>query len=249
MRSSNPILSRDDAFTPASQFGGAPRGGLMTVDDVITKTAVSLAVLIAAAGAMFLLMPPQLVMPIGIGSALAAFVASLVVAFRRTVSPALVLAFAALEGLFVGAISRMFEGLYDGIVVQAIFATFIAAAATLGAYKFFNIRVTPRFRQVVTIATVGFVVLMLVNLGLSFAGINLGLRDGGTGGISLLAVGVSLFALVLGVLNLVLDFDYVEQGVRMGAPASQSWKAAFGLTATLVWLYIEMLRMLSYLRR
>lgn len=242
MRSSNPILSRQDAFSPGYE---APQGPRMTFDDVITKTSISIGLVIVSAAVMFFVMPPQLVGPIGTVSALAAFVTSLVVAFRRSVSPALVLVFAALEGLFVGGISRMFEGLYNGIVVQAVFATFVAAAATLGAYKFFNIRVTPRFRQVVTIATFAFVGVMLVNFLLSLAGVNLGLRGAG-GGISLLAIGVSLVGVVLGVLNLVLDFDYVEQGVRMGAPATESWKAAFGLTATLVWLYVEMLRLLSY---
>lgn len=246
MRTANPILSRRDAFSSGGYHG--PQGGRMTIDDVVTKTSVSLAVVIVAAAAVFFVMPPALVAPVGIVSGLVAFVTSLFVAFRRRVSPPLVLLFAAFEGLFVGAMSKVFEGLANGVVVQAVFATFVAAAATLGAYKFFNIRVTSRFRQVVSIATFGFVILMLVNLALSFAGIDLGLRGTG-GGLNLLGLAVSAIAVVLGVLNLVLDFDYVENAVRMGAPASESWKAAFGLTATLVWLYIELLRLLTALNR
>ena len=159
------------------------------------------------------------------------------------------LLYAAIEGVFIGMISKVFEQAYSGIVVQAVFATFVAAGVTLAAYKFFNIRVTPKFQKVVIIATIAFAVAMLLNFLLSLVGVNLGLRAGVTGPVSLLAVGVSALGVVLAVLNLVLDFDYIEQGVAMGAPASESWRGAFGLTVTMVWLYIEILRMLSYLRR
>lgn len=286
MRSSNPILSRRDAFTPAQpqnyqqgpygqpqqgfpQYGQAPYGqnpygqpgnlqdprqqapleGRMTLDDVLTKTGISLAVLVLAAVATFLLLPPALITPAVIASGLVTFVTSLFVAFRRTVNPALVLFYAGIEGIFVGGFSMWFEYLYPGIVVQAVFATLVAAGTVLAAYKFFNFRASPKFRQIVSMATIAFAFAMLVNFGLSLAGVNTGLRDGGTGPVSLLAIGVSLFAVVLAVLNLVLDFDYIEEGIAMGAPASESWKAAFGLMVTLVWLYIEMLRMISYLRR
>jgi len=177
------------------------------------------------------------------------FVVVMFVAFRRKVSPGLVLLYAAIEGVFIGMISKVFESLYDGIVVQAVIGTFAAAAVTLAAYKFFNIRVTPKFRKVVIIATIAFAVALLINFLLSLAGVNLGLRDSGTGALSLLAIAFSLLGAVLAVLNLVLDFDYIEQGVEMGAPASESWRGAFGLTVTMVWLYIEILRLLSYIRR
>ena len=99
--------------------------------------------------------------------------------------------------------------------------TFAAAGVTLAAYKFFNIRVTPKFQKIVIIATIAFAVAMLLNFLLSLAGVNLGLRDDGTGPVSLLAIGVSLLGVVLAVLNLVLDFDYIEKGVAMGAPAKR----------------------------
>ena len=100
------------------------------------------------------------------------------------INPALVLVYAAIEGVFIGMISKFFECLYDGIVAQAVLATFVAAGVTLAAYKFFNIRVTPKFTKIVIIATIAFMVAMLLNFGLSLAGFNLGLRDGGTGPVS-----------------------------------------------------------------
>jgi uncharacterized YccA/Bax inhibitor family protein len=269
LRSSNPVLSRQDAFTPAApQYGQAPYGqtpygypqhqgqapvqapeGRMTFDDVVTKTAITMAVLVVTAALAWYAIPDTLMFPALILSALVGFGVVLVVAFRRVVNPALVLVYAAIEGVFIGMISKYFEYMYTGIVVQAVLGTFAAAGVTLAAYKFFNIRVTPKFQKIVIISTIAFAVAMLANFVLALFGINLGLRDGGTGPVSLLAVGVALLGAVLAVLNLVLDFDYVEQGIAIGAPARESWRAAFGLTVTMVWLYIEILRLLSYLRR
>jgi uncharacterized YccA/Bax inhibitor family protein len=288
LRSSNPILSKRDAFTPAApqqgqapygqaQFGqnpygqtgfqpyqqpGYPQGpggepfsptsapqGRMTLDDVVTKTAITLAVLVATAALAWNFMPPQLYFPAMVVSGLVGFVVVLLVSFRRAVSPPLVLVYAAIEGVFIGMISKVFEMRFEGIVTQAVFATFVAAGVTLAAYKFFNIRVTPKFQKVVFLATVAFALAMLLNFVLSLVGVNLGLRAGVDGPVSLLAIGISLLGVVLAVLNLVLDFDYIEQGVAMGAPARESWRGAFGLTVTMVWLYIEILRILSYLRR
>jgi uncharacterized YccA/Bax inhibitor family protein len=273
LRSSNPILSKQDAFTPAApqygqnQFGRSPYNqyppeaygqpapvqqapeGRMTFDDVVTKTAVTLGLLAITAGLAWMLVPPSLYLPAMILSGLVGFVAVMVVSLRRLVSPPLVLAYAAIEGVFIGMISKVFEGYYPGIVVQAVVATFFAAGVTLAAYKFFNIRVTAKFQKVVVISTIAFAALMLVNFIFSLATGSGGIRGGITGPVSPLALGISAFAIVLAVLNLVLDFDYVEKGVAMGAPARESWRAAFGLTVTMVWLYVEMLRLLSYLRR
>jgi uncharacterized YccA/Bax inhibitor family protein len=221
----------------------------MTLDDVVTKTAVTLATLMATAALAWAFMPEPLYFPAMILSALVGFVVVLVVSFRRVVSPPLVLLYAAIEGVFIGMISKVFESAYSGIVVQAVFATFVAAGVTLAAYKFFNIRVTPKFQKVVFLATIAFAIAMLLNFVLSLAGINLGFRAGITGPVSMLAIGISAIGVVLAVLNLVMDFDYIERGVAMGAPARESWRGAFGLTVTMVWLYIEILRILSYLRR
>ena len=274
LRSSNPILSRQDAFTPAAppQYNQNPYGqpssgyaqypspgyqqapvepleGRMTLDDVVTKTAVTMGVLVIAAALAWMFVPDTLYFPALIASGLIGFIVVMIVAFRRNVSPGLVLVYAGIEGIFIGMISKVFESYYSGIVVQAVIGTFAAAGVTLAAYKFFNIRVTPKFQKIVIIATISFAVAMLLNFGLALAGINLGLRDGIGGPISLLAVGVALLGAVLAVLNLVLDFDYIEKGIAIGAPASESWRGAFGLTVTMVWLYIEILRLLSYLRR
>lgn len=280
LRSSNPILSKQDAFTPAApqpgqqygqspypqdpyaqqqygqnpyaqQPGYAPAGvePRMTFDDVITKTAVVMGVLVISAALAWMFVPPSLYMPALILSGLVGFGVVLLVTLRRNVSPPLVFVYAAIEGVFIGMFSNIFNQLYPGIVVQAVIGTFAAAGVTLAAYRFFNIKVTPKFQKVVIIATIAFAVAMLINFVFALFGVNLGLRDGGTGPVSLLAVGFSILGCVLAVLNLVLDFDYIEKGVEMGAPASESWRGAFGLTVTMVWLYVEILRLLSYIRR
>jgi uncharacterized YccA/Bax inhibitor family protein len=277
LRSSNPILSKQDAFTPAAPqqnpygqgygqgpyqqypqdpynnqpqaygYGQQPPAptkveGRMTLDDVVTKTAVTIGTLIIFAALAWMLVPPALYLPGLILSGIVGFVAVLFVSFRRVVSPALVLAYAAIEGVFIGLISNLYNARFDGIVVQAVIGTFVAAGVTLAAYKFFNIRVTPKFQKVVVLATIAFAALMLGNLVFSLFTGGLGLRGG------LIGIGISAVAIVLAVLNLVLDFDYIERGIQVGAPASESWRGAFGLTVTMVWLYIELLHILSLLR-
>lgn len=281
LRSSNPVLSRRDVFTPSAPAGGqqfgqspfinqdgynqpygygrtgsglqAPVESRMTLDDVITRTAITMAILVAAAAASWWgissgVIPETAMMPALILSAIVGFISAFVVTVRHRVSPPLVLVYAAVEGVFIGMLSRLFEFAYNGIVAQAVVGTFVAAGVTLAAYKIFNIRVGSKFRRVVVIATAAFAVTMLVNLVFALFGINLGLR-GGIGTFGPLSLLVSAVGVTLAVLNLVLDFDYIERGVRMGAPASQSWLGAFGLTVTMVWLYVEILRILSYIRR
>lgn len=231
--------------------GGQPAaaGPRMTMEDVLTKTMVVMGLMVLVAAAAWVLLPEALTFPALIVGGLGTFVFSIVVAARSKVTPAMAVVFGILEGVFVGMISRYFEGFYDGIVVQAVFATLVVAAVMLAAYRFKVIRVTPMFTKVLIIATASFGIAMLANFLLSFAGINLGLRAGATGEVSLLAIGVSVLGVVLASLNLILDFDLVERGVRNGAPAQQSWLAAFGLTVTMVWLYVEILRIISYFRR
>lgn len=288
LRSSNPVLSRQDAFTPG-QYAGQPyqqpygqqsvypgqapqqgyqpyeqpygqqpyqqgpvpppAEGRMTIDDVITKTAILLAILIASAAASFFLMPDVLMYPAMIVSALVSFVLSFLVVMRRKVNPVLAGIFAVVEGVLVGMISMIFESFYPGIVASAIFATLVAAGVTLALYKFVGVRVRGLLAKVAVIGTIAFAVAMLLNFGLALFGINLGLRAGVTGPVSPLAIIVSLIAVGLCVLNLFLDFQHIENGIRMGAPANESWRGAFGLLVTLVWLYVELLRIISYFRR
>lgn len=223
--------------------------GVMTLDDVLTKTAIVMGTLVAVAALSWLLVPQALTMPVLIVSALVGFVTVLFVVIRRGVNPVTAMVYAAIEGVFIGMFSRIFEQIYPGIVVQAVLATFVVAGVVLAAYKFGGFRVTPRFKKIVVISTIAFAAAVFLNFVLSFAGIDLGLRAGLTGPVSPLAIGVSALAVVLATFNLVMDFDMIENGIRNRAPASQSWVAAFGITVTMVWLYTEILRIISYFRR
>ncbi len=230
---------------PNAQYMPTPAdAGRMTIEDVLTKTAITLGVLAATAVLAFMLVPPALLLPVMVIGALGSFVPVIFVSFRRKVNPAFVLAYAAIEGLFIGSVSKMYETLWNGIVPAALMSTVVAAVATLAVYKLFRIRVTSKFRKMVFIGTISYAGLLLVNFIMSLFGVNFLF---GHGNMALL-LGISALGIGLAVFNLILDFDYVEQGIAMGADASESWRAAFGLTVTLVWLYIEMLRLLSYFR-
>ena len=250
MQSSNPVLTRTDTFTRAA-FPPPSVGDLetmyaaperMTVDDVVVRTASLLGVL-ATTGTV------AWVLDLGRGpailAALAGFVLAMVITFKRVSSPPLILGYAALEGVFLGAISHSFNLAYPGIVVQAVLGTATAFAGMLIAFKSGRIRVTPRFTKMVVGAGIGLLGLMLVNLiaGLIGGGNGLGLRDGGP-----LAIVFSLVAIGVACLFLALDFDHIEKAIAAGAPERESWLAAFGLVVTLVWLYLEILRLLSYFR-
>lgn len=234
--------------------------GRMTIDSVVEKTAITLGLLTLAAAITWFVIP-DLNDPIpseadaafgtaatlaGVG-AIVGLGLSLVNSFKKIISPALVLAYAVVEGVFIGAFSKIISSYVNdpAIVFQAVLGTVIAFFGTLAAYKFFNIQVTDRFRKIVTIAMFSVVGVLLVNFVLSLTGVfnNGGLRD-----FSTLGLLVSCALVVLAVFMLIMDFDYVEQGVAAGLPERESWRAAFGLTVTLVWLYIEILRILAILR-
>jgi uncharacterized YccA/Bax inhibitor family protein len=157
-------------------------------------------------------------------------------------SPPLIMAYAAVEGVFLGALSKALEVQHPGVVIQAVAGTGITFGVMLAMYRSGRIRVTPRFTKVLVAATVGYLVVMFGNLLLQVFDSGFNAWGGGLG--LLTAAGGS----VLAALFLTLDFDMVERGIRAGAPASESWRAAFGLTVTLVWLYVEMLRLMSILR-
>jgi uncharacterized YccA/Bax inhibitor family protein len=229
--------------------------GVMTIDSVVQKTGLTLLVLLVAAFATWTLTPAisdtmtqaqvnQLYAAMTIGG-LGAFGLSMLNSFKRVISPVFVLAFAALEGVALGAFSKFFDYQYGGgIIIQAVIGTFAAFAGTLAAYKFFNIKVSDKFRMGVIAAMFGMVGLMLLQVVVSLFGGDLGFS-------SLTGIGFlfSILGLVLGVLMLVLDFDYVENGVRAGLPERESWRAAFGLTVSLVWIYTNLLRILAVIRR
>ena len=223
----------------------------MTIDSVVQKTAISLFLVIAAAAVTWVMTPEisttttnedlgPLIAAMTIGS-LAAFGLSLVNSFKRIISPGLVMLFAVAEGIALGALSKFFDAQFgDGIVTQAVIGTFAAFGGTLAAYKFFNIQVGNKFRTFVIAAMFGMLALSLLEVVLSMFGSGLGLFGFGSAGL-LFAIG----GLVLGVFMLILDFDFVEQGVANGLPERESWRAAFGLTVSLVWIYTNLLRILA----
>ena len=232
--------------------------GRMTVDSVVQKTGITLVVLLIAAFATWILTPAlsdngqalspeaanKLYAAMAIGG-LGAFGLSLLNSFKKVISPLFVLIFAAFEGVALGAFSKFFDYQYgDGIVIQAVIGTFAAFAGTLAAYKFFNIKVSDKFRMGVIAAMFGMVGLAFLQLIVQAFGGDLGIT--GLTGIGFL---FSIAGLVLGVLMLILDFDFVENGVRAGLPERESWRAAFGLTVSLVWIYTNLLRILAVMRR
>ncbi|MFH8567373.1 Bax inhibitor-1/YccA family protein [Streptomyces sp. NPDC017993] len=221
-----------------------PQTRPMTMDDVVTRTGMTLGTVIAGATVGWLFLTENLGFALGAG--LVAMVLALVQSFKRKPSPALILTYAALEGLFLGALSGYINAIpkLSGAPMQAVLGTMAVFVAMLIAYKTRIIRVNARFTRFVMIATIGFVLLSMVNLMFMVfgGGTGLGFRSGGLG-ILFGVVGV-----VLGALFLALDFKQVEDGVAYGAPREESWLAAFGLTLTLVWIYMEMLRLISILR-
>jgi uncharacterized YccA/Bax inhibitor family protein len=218
----------------------APPARFMTLDDVVMRTAITLGVVVATGAVAWIFELGALALV----GALVGFVLALVIAFRQSTNPALILSYAAAEGVFLGAISRVFNDLYEGVAIQAVVGTAAVFAGMLVVYKTGAIRVTPRFTRWLLGALIGVVGLMLVNLIASFftAG-GLGLRDGGP-----LAIVFSLVCIGVAAFTFLLDFDMIDQGIRQGAPERFAWYAAFGLTVTLVWLYLEILRLLSYFR-
>jgi uncharacterized YccA/Bax inhibitor family protein len=260
MQSHNPVLTRNQEFSnrgyatfdtrpPSDQqlqdMYAAPSAtsrdtGRMTLDDVVIRTATVFGVLVLAAGATFALKPS---FPIVLLGMVVGLVLGLVNSFKKNPSPALILAYAVAEGVFVGGISWYYESVWNGLVAQAVLGTLGAFSAMLALYKFRVIRATPRFQRILIIAGAGYLVIGLVHL----LGVMLGWWASvySTGGLGIL---ISAFGVVLASLFLVLDFDFIEQGIRNGIPAKFAWTAAFGLVVTLVWLYLEILRLLAILR-
>lgn len=213
----------------------------MTLDDVVVRTATLFAVLLAGAGVTYFVLAPTPVLVIG--AALVGFVLAMIASFGKP-KPAVMIAYAAVEGVFVGGISTWYAAAFEGIVPQAILGTLTAFASMLFMYKAGIVRNSPKFTRVLMIAAVGYLVFGLLNLVLSaFTSWQNVYSSGG-----LLPIVISAFGVVLASFFLVLDFDFVEQGIRNGLPRVYSWTAAFGLVVTLVWLYLEILRLLAILR-
>lgn len=231
----------------------APAGGrntvaperTMTYDDVYMKSLLSFAVLLVGAAVGWFV--PLLALP----AALIALVLGLVNAFKREPVPALVLAFAVFEGAFVGGVSRIFENQFEGIVLQAVIGTLSVFALMFVLFKFRVIRMTAKFNKFLMLAVGGYAIFSLVNF--AFAMFSGGSMNARTMEISILGINMPLgvlisgIAVVLAALTVVSDFDMIEKGVGR-IPAKFAWMCAFSLMSSLVWLYIEILRLLSYFR-
>ena len=237
MRSGNPALS-------AKTFKNAVSTGTekMTIGGTVNKTAMSLLLLMATASYTWTNPSPALMM-FGLFGGL---IMAITTIFKKTWAPYTVSGYALLKGLALGGISRFFEMQYPGIVSQAVFLTFGILAALLLAYKSGLIKPTENFKLGVVSATGGIFFLYLISWIMSMFGSGLSIMNPSNS--SMFSIGFSIFVVIIASLNLVLDFDFIEEGAEMGAPKYMEWYGAFGLLVTLIWLYLEILRLLAKLQ-
>ena len=253
MKSSNPVLGK--AFNQPNnlqvdqleQSYNAPaassiRTGRMTIEDVVAKTGFLFAVLVVVGAIAWGANLGQGALLIGF---LGGFVLAMVISFSKNIKPGLVVAYAALQGLALGTISSYYETMNPGIVSQAVIGTIAAFAGVLVMYRSGRLRATPQFTRAVMGAAIGYFILGLVSLVASFFGVGQGYGFYGVSGLGLL---LAVAGVALASFFLVLDFDQIEKGVAAGVPEKESWRASFGLMVTIVWLYLEVLRLLSILR-
>jgi uncharacterized YccA/Bax inhibitor family protein len=269
MRSNNPVFNRSEAFsnggyatfdTASAQqtstqqledMYAAPAAtsvqmGRMTLDDVVMKTAAQFGVLIVfaaigwqLAGQSALMWVPWVAMFVALGI-------GLVISFKQSTNPALILSYAAVEGLFVGGISKWYQDFADdNIVGLAVLGTLAAFAGMLVLYRSGKLRATPKFTKMLITAGFGYLILSLASLVSAIFGVGDGWGFFGLGGLGVL---LCLAGVALASFFLILDFDFIEQGIANGAPERTAWLAGFGLLVTLVWLYLEILRLLAILR-
>ena len=245
IRTANPAL-KESVFTDAVR---GPRTETMTINGTVNRTGFLILLVIAAAwfswtrsapGPNGAIAPNPLIFIGAIGG----FIVALITVFKKTFAPVTAPIYAVLEGLFLGGLSAMFEARFPGIAAQATFGTIGVLGGLLLAYRTGIIKATENFKLGVFAATAGIALLYLVSMVMGFFGSSIGFIHQATP----MGIGFSVFVVIIAALNLVLDFDFIENGAAMGAPKYMEWYAAFGLLVTLVWLYIEILRLLSKLR-
>jgi uncharacterized YccA/Bax inhibitor family protein len=268
MASNNPAYTRIPAFTSQGavaatnnistqqldeiyQRSSAPvEGETMTVEDTIAKTAGLFAVLLVGAGIGWITAPT--IPFLWIGAALVAFVLALVNIFKKEPSAPLIFAYAAAEGVFIGGISAFYEAAFPGVVLQAVLATIVVVGVTLALFASGKIRASKRATKVFLVAMIGYAVFSLVNLGIMIFGGAGGNPWGLRGSVEILGIplGVILgvFVVLLAAYSLVLDFDFIQRGVNNKAPRKYGWTGGFGIMITVVWLYLELLRMFAIAR-
>ncbi|MBN1807597.1 MAG: Bax inhibitor-1/YccA family protein [Planctomycetes bacterium] len=259
-RTANPALSERTFADPRTRAEAAGAETLMTVAGTMNRAALLLLVLVAAAfwvwklfadaGGMsgdleLLPLAAQAVMPWMIGGLIGGLVLALVTIFGRKIAAFTAPLYAVCEGFLIGGLSAFLETRYPGIVLQAVGLTFGVFLALLFIYRTGIIKVTDKFRLGVLAATGAVALVYLVSFLMGFFGVSVPYIHGG----GAIGIGFSVVVVVIASLNLVLDFDFIQRGSEMGAPKYMEWYAAFGLIVTLVWLYIEILRLLSKIRR
>ncbi|MEI6950610.1 Bax inhibitor-1/YccA family protein [Paraflavisolibacter sp. H34] len=243
IKGGNPVLS-DKSFDKV--FRGS--GELMTVQGTVQKFGLMFLMVLASASFTWSMFSKGVDVSSWMwGSAIGGFVVALVITFKKEWAPYLALAYALLEGLFLGAISAHYNALfsqsYPGIIMQAVLLTFGTAGAMYFFYQTGILRATPVFKKVIFTATAGIALFYLIALVLRLFGIQMPfLHENG-----LIGIGISVVIVAVAALNLIMDFDMIEQGARHGAPKYFEWYSAFGLMVTIVWLYLEILRLLSKL--
>lgn len=220
--------------------------GRVTMDDVIMKTMglFALVVVFGAGGWIVASQNQQLGYMLLMGGMIGTLILGLVIAFKKTLSVPLIVGYAVLEGLFVGAVSQVFESRWDGVVPMAAMATVGVFVGMFLAYKTGLIKVTDKFRRIVTMAIFGYAIFAVIN----FIYAMVTNTSFGIGGNSMLGIGISVFAVGLASVSLALDFDMIDRAIATGAPQKYSWLLAHGLIVTVVWLYIEFLRLFARMR-
>jgi len=240
---SNPIFSRMNGPVVSNeelaQIVNGPGAGRLTIHDVIMKTASVFALLVV--GAVFGWMTPGLVFP----AMIIGLVLGLVNSFKKQVSPALVMAYGLAQGVFLGGLSNFFEAAYPGVARQAVLGTIVAFGVMLALYESRIIKVDARFTKIFMTAMVSYFVIALISFVTSFFGVGGGWGFYGVGGLGLLLCAAGA---LLATFSLVMDFEIIKQGIAQGMPEKESWRMAFGLVLSLVWLYTELLRLLAILR-
>ena len=243
MRTSNPALN-DRAF----QGEGVAAGDAMTLQGTVNKTGLLLICTVATAvwtWNLFLHSPSvETVVPWMLGGLIGGFIFAMVTIFKKTWSPVTAPIYALLEGLVLGSISAMLELRFPGIAIQAVSLTFGTLVVLLLAYSSGLIRVTDKLRLGIVAATGGIAIFYLVEIVLGFFGVHFTAVNGS----GAIGIAFSVFVVIIASLNLVLNFDFIERGVQAGAPKYMEWYGAFGLMVTLIWLYMEILRLLSKVR-
>lgn len=257
----NPAFNRNAAFnadaTPdqLQKIYDMPAAGeSMTVEDTIAKTALNFVLVLAGAGVgwMTLASNPAIGMPMVWIASIAGLVLALVNIFKREPSAPLILLYSAVQGVWLGAMSMVFEAMYPGIVMQAVLATFAVFGVTLALFASGKVRASARATKVFMIAIIGYMVFSLINVFVMIFGGAGGNPWGLSGSVEIfgipLGVVLGIFVVILGAYSLVLDFDAIQQGVRHRAPKKFGWTGAFGIMVTMIWLYTEILRMLAIAR-